>query len=106
MDWCCNTIIGVILLVQGKQATSSVGSIVGEILIFLSCLAWGMYTVLGKKYGTHIDPLTMTVGAAFYGTILSALSCIGTIHSSMIHMTKNAWICLIRLSIYIFTTIV
>lgn len=43
MDWCCNTIIGVILLVQGKQATSSVGSIVGEILIFLSCLAWGLY---------------------------------------------------------------
>ncbi|AKG33867.1 DMT family transporter [Paenibacillus durus] len=86
------SIIGVILLIQGKQTTSSEGSILGEIEILLSCVAWGMYTVLGKKYGRKIDALTLTAGAAFYGTLLSAISCIGTVDPSLIHMTKNAWI--------------
>ncbi|MDQ0199294.1 DMT family transporter [Neobacillus ginsengisoli] len=94
------SIIGVILLVQGKQATSSEGSILGEIEIILSCVAWGMYTVLGKKYGKKIDPLTLTAGAAFYGTLLSAISCIGTVDPKLIHMTRNAWICIIYVSTF------
>ncbi|WP_445486923.1 DMT family transporter [Niallia sp. 03133] len=92
------SIIGVILLVKGKSSTSSEGSIVGEIEILLSCVAWGMYTVLGKKYGKNIDPLTLTAGAALYGTLFSAISCIGTVQPSMIHMTKNAWICIFYVS--------
>lgn len=39
------SIIGVILLIQGRQTTSSEGSLLGEIEILLSCVAWGMYTV-------------------------------------------------------------
>lgn len=94
------SIFGVILLVQGKDTTSSHGSILGEIEILLSCLAWGMYTVLGKRYGKQIDPLTMTAGAAFYGTILSAISCIGTVQPSMIHMTPMAWIGIVYISTF------
>ncbi|MCK6257332.1 DMT family transporter [Fictibacillus sp. KIGAM418] len=94
------SIFGVILLVEGRQANSSQGSIVGQIEILLSCLAWGMYTVLGKKYGKKIDPLTMTAGAGFYGTIFSAISCIGTVHPNMIHMTRNAWICIFYVSTF------
>lgn len=94
------SIIGVILLIQGRQTTSSEGSLLGEIEILLSCAAWGMYTVLGKKYGRKIDALTLTAGAAFYGTLFSAISCIGTVDPSLIHMTKNAWICIIYVSTF------
>ncbi|KSU79760.1 Permease of the drug/metabolite transporter (DMT) superfamily [Fictibacillus enclensis] len=94
------SIIGVILLIQGRQTTSSEGSLLGEIEILLSCVAWGMYTVLGKKYGRKIDALTLTAGSAFYGTLFSAISCIGTVDSSLIHMTKNAWICIIYVSTF------
>ncbi|WP_423191354.1 hypothetical protein ACSE3M_17670 [Bacillus velezensis] len=48
-------------------------------MILLSCVAWSFYTVLGKKYGASTDPLTLTAGAAVYGSIFSAISCIGTI---------------------------
>ncbi|WP_047153980.1 DMT family transporter [Aneurinibacillus tyrosinisolvens] len=66
------SILGVILLVQGKHTASSQSSLLGEIEILLSCLAWGLYTVLGKRYGKQMDPLTLTAGASFYGTLLSA----------------------------------
>jgi len=92
------SIIGVIILVQGKQSNFSANSIMGEIEILLSCIAWALYTVLGKKYGRQIDPLTMTAGAAFYGTLFSAISCIGTIQPDMIHMTKSAWLAIIYVS--------
>ncbi|WNS77963.1 DMT family transporter [Domibacillus sp. DTU_2020_1001157_1_SI_ALB_TIR_016] len=72
----------------------------GEAAILLSCVAWGMYTVLGKKYGKQIDPLTMTAGAAFYGTLLSAISCIGTVDTGAIHMTPTAWLCIVYVSTF------
>ncbi|MBS4211005.1 DMT family transporter [Neobacillus rhizophilus] len=92
------SVIGVMILIQGKQGGASQSSLIGEIEILLSCLAWGMYTVLGKKYGKSIDPLTMTAGASFYGTLLSALSCIGTVDTGMIHMTGSAWLAVIYVS--------
>jgi drug/metabolite transporter (DMT)-like permease len=92
------SIIGVIILVRGKQSNFSATSIMGEIEILLSCIAWALYTVLGKKYGRQMDPLTMTAGAAFYGTLFSAISCIGTVQSDMIHMTNSAWLAIIYVS--------
>ncbi|MDR3585745.1 MAG: DMT family transporter [Desulfosporosinus sp.] len=47
-----------------------------------------------------MDPLTMTAGASFYGTILSALSCIGTVQPNMIHMSTNAWFAVIYVSTF------
>ncbi|MGG3623543.1 DMT family transporter [Bacillus gobiensis] len=94
------SIAGVIILVQGKHSASSEGSIVGEIVILLSCLAWGLYTVLGKRYGKQLDPLTITAGAAFYGTLFSAISCIGAVKPDMIHMTGNAWLSVIYVSTF------
>ncbi len=73
------SIMGVVLLFQGKHSTDSYGSVLGDVDIVLSCLAWGLYTVLGKRYGKQMDPLTMTAGAALYGTVFSAMSCIGTV---------------------------
>ena len=94
------SIIGVIILLLGKQGECSHGSFIGDMEIVLSCLAWGMYTVLGKRYGKHMDPLTMTAGASFYGTILSAISCIGTVQLDMIHMSTNAWLAVLYVSTF------
>ncbi|WP_027417363.1 DMT family transporter [Aneurinibacillus terranovensis] len=94
------SILGVILLFQGKHASSSQSSVIGDIEILLSCLAWGLYTVLGKRYGKQIDPLTMTAGASFYGTLLSAISCIGTVQPNMIHMSVNAWFAVMYVSTF------
>lgn len=94
------SIAGVIVLFQGKPAESSHGSILGDIEIILSCFAWGLYTVLGKRFGKEMDPLTMTAGAAFYGTLFSALSCIGTVSPGKIHMTGIAWLCVIYVSTF------
>lgn len=94
------SIIGVITLIEGKHASSHDSSVTGEIEIVVACLAWGLYTVLGKRYGKEIDPLTMTAGAALYGTVFSAISCIGTVHTGSIHMTKIAWICVIYVSTF------
>jgi drug/metabolite transporter (DMT)-like permease len=94
------SIIGVIILIEGKHASTHHGSVTGEIEIVIACLAWGLYTVLGKRYGKDIDSLTMTAGAALYGTVFSAISCIGTIHTNSIHMTVIAWICVIYVSTF------
>ena len=94
------SIIGVMTLLLGKHAVSSQNSTMGEIEIVLSCLAWGLYTVFGKRYGKQMDPLTMTAGAAFYGTILSAISCIGTVRPDMIHMSMNAWLAVLYVSTF------
>lgn len=45
-----------------------------------------------------MDPLTMTAGASFYGTIISAISCIGPVHSGMIQMTGTSWLAIIYVS--------
>jgi drug/metabolite transporter (DMT)-like permease len=74
--------------------------VLGDVEIVLSCLAWGLYTVLGKRYGKQMDPLTMTAGAAVYGTVFSAMSCIGTVSPSMIHMTTIAWACVMYVSTF------
>ena len=95
------SIVGVIILFQGKTDISSTqGSLIGNSAVVLSCLMWGIYTVLGKRFGKDMDPLTMTAGAAFYGTIFSAISCIGTVDVSLIHMTPIAWICLAYVSTF------
>lgn len=94
------SVLGVILLMQGKHNGISHGSAIGEIEIILASLSWGLYTVLGKRFGKQIDPLTMTAGASIYGTIFSAISCIGTVHPETIHMTGITWLCVIYVSTF------
>lgn len=95
------SIIGVVILIQGKANVESIGNaIFGEILILISCVAWGLYTVLGRKYGKATDPLTLTAGAAVYGTILSLISCIGTVEMNAVQMNGMAWLSLFYVSTF------
>lgn len=83
-------IAGVVILFLSKQGPST-GSSIGEAEIVLASIAWGLYTVLGKRFGKELDTLTMMAGASLYGTLFSALSCIGTVRPQEIHMTWMAW---------------
>lgn len=87
--WICAaiSILGVIILFQGKNSEAEAGSFYGNFAMVIACLAWGVYTVLGKKYSKDIDPLTQTAGAAIYGTLFSALSCFGTVDTEMIQFS-------------------
>ncbi|WP_404406884.1 DMT family transporter [Jeotgalibacillus malaysiensis] len=95
------SIIGVVILIQGKENIESFGNaLAGEVLIIISCIAWGLYTVLGRKYGKATDPLTLTAGAAVYGTILSLISCIGTVDMNAVQMDGMAWLALFYVSTF------
>lgn len=91
---------GVYLLFQSKAPDSRSVSLMEDVLILLSCVAWSFYTVLGKKYGAAINPLTLTAGAAVYGSIFSAISCTGTIDPTTINMTPTAWLCILYVSTF------
>ncbi|MGM0903170.1 MAG: DMT family transporter [Bacillota bacterium] len=93
------SILGVIILFLGKSGGADLeGSLLGNFQVVLACLAWGIYTVLGKQYGKKHDSLTLTAGAALYGTVFSAISCIGTVESNMVNMTGTAWVSLLYVS--------
>ncbi|WP_243355116.1 DMT family transporter [Bacillus litorisediminis] len=95
------SIIGVFLLFQGRlEEGSSPNTLIGNIQVVLACLAWGLYTVLGKRYSKQADSLTLTAGAALFGTVFSAISCIGTVDVESIHMTGTAWLCLLYVSTF------
>ncbi len=94
------SILGVIVLILGKHAMASSGSVLGDMEIVLSCLAWGLYTVLGKRFGKRTDTLTLTAGAALYGTAFSLISYVTTFQPNAIHMTPVAWLCVLYVSTF------
>jgi drug/metabolite transporter (DMT)-like permease len=85
------SVIGVLILLAGRQTGSKAEtSWAGEMDMVLAALAWGLYTVLGRRLSHLADSLTLTAGAAVYGTLFSALSCIGTVHLRDIHLSVPA----------------
>ena len=95
------SIVGVIILFLGKSGELAIEtSLLGNFQVVLACLAWGIYTVIGKRYGKLHDSLTLTAGAALYGTVFSAISCIGTVEPSMVSMTGTVWMSLLYVSTF------
>lgn len=95
------SITGVIILFSGKSdGVALEASLLGNVQVVLACVAWGIYTVLGKRFGKVYDSLTLTAGAALYGTVFSAISCIGTVEPSMVSMTGTIWMSLLYVSTF------
>lgn len=94
------SIIGVFLLFQGMQENGVNDSWAGQLAILLACVAWALYTVFGKYYGAKIDPLTLTAGAAVYGTVLSAISCTGTVDPGTIQLDGAAYLAILYVSTF------
>lgn len=91
------SVFGVLILLGldnwGRFALSG-----GVVVLMAAALAWGLYTVLGKRYGVLLDPLTMTAGAAFYGAIPSAVIGFTQWPAAGIHLTPVDWISLFYVS--------
>ncbi len=91
------SVIGVFVLF-GAGSSSSFTFSVGDLELVIAAVAWGLYTVLGKKLSHRIDPLTMTAGAAIYGAIPSAIAGAFSYSPETIHMTLVAWVSLLYVS--------
>jgi drug/metabolite transporter (DMT)-like permease len=53
------SIIGVLIIFSGAAGDSAGASLLGNTLIFLSVIAWGVYTSLAKRMSEH-DPVVVT----------------------------------------------
>jgi len=71
---------------------------VGDLELISASLAWGLYTVLGKRFGRHMDALTMTAGAAVYGAIPSLLAGLLLPSAHTEPMTTVGWAALLYVS--------
>ncbi|MBX6352994.1 MAG: DMT family transporter [Thermoflavifilum sp.] len=80
------SVAGVLILMAARHGGAG-ASWWGELEMILAALAWGLYTVMGRRFAHVADSLTLTAGAAVYGTLFSALSCIGTVDIRSIHVS-------------------
>lgn len=84
------SLAGVALLfgggVAGHQGLSG-----GDVELLIAAVCWAAYTVIGKRLGAVVDPLTMTAGAAVYGGLLSDLVAVVSDPRPHIDMTAPAW---------------
>ncbi|MHB1683467.1 MAG: DMT family transporter [Bacilli bacterium] len=91
------SILGVAVLV-GAGHTGHFAFSIGDVELIAAALAWGFYTVLGKRFSHSMDALTMTAGAALFGAIPSLAAGLLLTPLSAVHMTPAAWAALLYVS--------
>ncbi len=89
------SVIGVFSLIETAERQQYFSVRSGDIELLLAALAWGLYCVLGDKFGNDTDSLTMTTGAIIYGAIPSALSGAYSGLTGTFHMTLTAWLAVV-----------
>jgi drug/metabolite transporter (DMT)-like permease len=63
------SMIGVLIVFSGADAESGSGSLLGNVLMFLSAVLWGVYTSMAKRVATY-DPLQVTAGIVGAGAVM------------------------------------
>ncbi|MCI0182691.1 MAG: DMT family transporter [Acidibacillus sp.] len=91
------SVVGVVILFGAGNGSTFTLSL-GDLELMIAAVAWGLYTVIGKKLSHQIDPLTMTAGAAIYGAIPSAIAGALSYSPHTVHMSVVAWISLLYVS--------
>ena len=92
------SLVGVVILLGPGHSRSKSPLSIGDIEMVIAAAAWGLYTVLGKRYGRNLDPLTLTAGAAVYGAIPSDIAGLVTFSPGSLHMTGQTWLALLYVS--------
>lgn len=93
------SIAGVFLVVSRQSFGFGVMQLsMGDGELLLAAIAWGLYTVLGKKYGSRVDALTMTSGAAIVGAGLSIVMTIIFWRHESIHLSSMGIVALFYVS--------
>ena len=60
---------GVMIIFSGADAQSAPGSLLGNVLMFVSAVLWGVYTSMAKRVATF-DPLLVTAGILGAGAVM------------------------------------
>jgi len=94
------TVAGVVVVISQRGLIWSAKSWLGDILILLAVVAWGLYTVLGKplveRYGAvHVTALSLAAGALFFAPV--GLLTLGGFHGSAI--SARGWWSLLYIAI-------
>ena len=63
------SMIGVLIVFSGADAESGSASLLGNVLMFLSAVLWGVYTSMAKRVATY-DPLQVTAGIVGAGAVM------------------------------------
>lgn len=82
------SVIGAVILMG---LSHSLHFSLGDLEILGSAIAWGFYTVLGKRFGKHIDPLTLTTGSAIFGAVPSIIMAFVMGGRLSLHLTAIGW---------------
>ena len=91
------SVAGVVILV-GADGPTRAGLSGGDMLLVGAAVAWGLYTVLGKRLCADLDPLAVTAGAAVYGALPSLAAGLWSLAGTPVQMTPVAWLCLLYVS--------
>lgn len=63
------SMVGVLIVFSGADAESGSGSLLGNVLMFISTVLWGIYTSMAKRVATY-DPLQVTAGIISVGAVM------------------------------------
>src|SRR4051794_39139703 len=82
------SVVGVLIIFSGSltgvdASAAPLMGIMGNLLVFLSVIAWGMYTSLAKRFA-HVDAIVLTAGVIGAGALL-------LLPIAMIEMQGHAW---------------
>jgi drug/metabolite transporter (DMT)-like permease len=63
------TMVGVVIVFSGSGGDGAAGSVLGNLLMFVTTILWGIYTSLAKRVA-DVDPRVVTAGIAVVGALL------------------------------------
>jgi drug/metabolite transporter (DMT)-like permease len=63
------SMVGVLIVFSGAVAQSGTASLLGNVLMFISAVLWGVYTSMAKRV-SNVDPLQVTAGIIGAGAVM------------------------------------
>jgi drug/metabolite transporter (DMT)-like permease len=63
------SMVGVLIVFSGADAESGSASLLGNVLMFVSAVLWGIYTSMAKRVAKY-DPLQVTAGIISVGAVM------------------------------------
>ena len=91
------SMIGVGIVFSGAEAESGSGSLLGNSLMFVSAVLWGVYTSMAKKVATY-DPLQVTAGILGVGALmLVPLAAFEIGPAGMPSLDRQGWLAIVYL---------
>ena len=63
------SMLGILIVFSGGDTQSGPSALLGNVLMFVSAVLWGVYTSMAKRVATH-DPLQVTAGIISAGAVM------------------------------------